>query len=476
MDIREWQVGLVGTFDVDNYGDRLFPLIAEAELARRLDRVKLHCFSYGAKTPATWPYSVTSITELPRLAANLDGLLVGGGFSVRFDKRVAPGYGPPTPAVHHPTGFWLSPALIALQHGIPLLWNAPGVHYDDLPAWGDPLMELTFSQSSYIAVRDKPSRNALARFVGPDRITVVPDTAFGVGRLLAELPSLEFDRLRDTCGLTGQYIVIQAVRGIQGMDSCYCFLKRQAHRLGKFRFLALPIGPVNGDNIEFVDADLPGLVCLPTSPHPLLLAEIIRRAAAVMGPSYHLAITALTAGVPVFTPANLNVGKFAGLADFEGIYPLPTEHDTDPSCFLARLGTAPIPPQVGDALDRLSEHWDRVVTTLWGGITDTPVAVGRFWQALPAVLEDAVLRRDAAVAALDARSQAMAVLEAQRASREQRIAELTRLLGLARTEIATRDRRIAGFLQSKSWKVTAPLRFVGKRLRERRPDSRGEDA
>lgn len=32
---RGYQVGVVGTFDVENYGDLLFPLIAREELAER---------------------------------------------------------------------------------------------------------------------------------------------------------------------------------------------------------------------------------------------------------------------------------------------------------------------------------------------------------------------------------------------------------------------------------------------------------
>jgi lipopolysaccharide transport system ATP-binding protein len=468
MDTREWQVGLVGTLDVENYGDLLFPLIAQAELAERLGRVQLHCFSYAGKTAAEWPFPVTSVTELPRLAAGLDGLLVGGGFLVRFDKQVAPGYGPPTPAIHHPTGYWLSPALIALQHGIPLLWNTPGVQYEDLPAWGDPLMELALSQSSYLAVRDEPSRSALARFVRPDRIAVVPDTAFGIGRLLADPPAFEFNRLREASGLNGPYIIIQ---GVRGQDSCYRFLKRHADRLRGYRFLALPLGPVNGDTTAFLDADLPGLVHLPTWPRPLVLAELIRQASAVIGPSFHMAITALTAGVPIFSQANLQLGKFPGLADFPGIYPLPAEDDPDPSGFLSRLGKAPVSPQVGAALDRLTEHWDRIAAAVKGGATGTPVAVGRFWQSLPGVLEEAAQRRDAAVSALEARSETTSAFEAERsqaasalAAERERSAELSRLVALARTEIAKRDRRIAELLQSTSWKVTSPFRFVGRRL------------
>ena len=135
MKDRKWQIGLVGTFDVENYGDLLFPLLAEAELTRRLGRVQLHRLSYHTKTPPNWPYPVTSLTELPQLASTLDGILIGGGFLIRFDKEVAPGYEPPTSSIHHPTGYWLTPALIALQHGIPVAWNAPGMHCNEVPGY-----------------------------------------------------------------------------------------------------------------------------------------------------------------------------------------------------------------------------------------------------------------------------------------------------------------------------------------------------
>ena len=124
MVTREYKVGLAGTFDVENYGDLLFPLIAQRELAGRLGQVELLCFSYRARAAAEWPFAVLSVAELPRHAPSVDGMLIGGGDLVRFDKAVAAGYGPPAAGIHHPTGFWLSPALISLQHGVPSI--APG--------------------------------------------------------------------------------------------------------------------------------------------------------------------------------------------------------------------------------------------------------------------------------------------------------------------------------------------------------------
>ena len=443
MKTREWEIGVAGTFDVGNYGDLLFPLVAEAELSARLGAVKLHRFSYRAKTPPDWPYRVTSVSELPQMASSLDGMLIGGGFLIRFDKEVAPGYGPPAPAIHHPTGYWLTPGLIALQQGIPLIWNAPGMHRNEIPAWADPLMELALSLSRYIAVRDQPSQEALARYTDASRIAVVPDTAFGISRLLNGSPSPELNRLRGASGLTGPYIVIQAALGSKSFSR---FVKNHARRLRDFQLLALPIGPVLGDDPALLEEDLPRLVRLPAWPHPLLLAELIGNAEAVVGHSYHLAITALASGVPVFTRQDLSAGKYSALLDFETLYQLDAEREPDPDWFLARVGRAAPAAAAQARLDPLHNHWDRVAAALEDGPCATQPALGRFWQSLPGLLEEG---------------------DGTRHGKHERIDELSRLLTVAREEIAARDHQVTALHESTSWKLTSPLRFFGRTLRGR---------
>lgn len=435
MKTREWEIGVAGTFDVGNYGDLLFPLVAEAELSARLGAVKLHRFSYHSKTPPDWPYRVTSVAELPQMASSLDGLLLGGGFLIRFDKEVAPGYGPPDPAIHHPTGYWLTPGLIALQQGMPLIWNAPGMHCNEIPAWAEPLLELALSLSRYIAVRDQPSREALARFTDASRIAVVPDTAFGISRLLDGSPSPELNRLRQAAGLTRPYIVIQAALGSKSFAR---FFKKHPYRFRDFQFLALPVGPVLGDHPAILEKDFPKIARLPTWPHPLLLAELIGNAEAVVGHSYHLAITALTSGVPVFTPQNLSAGKYSALLDFETLYQLDAKSDPDPDWLLSRVGRTAPPAAVEARLDPLRDHWDRIAAALEEGPRATQPALGRFWQSLPGLLEE---------------------------GKSQRVDELSRLLTVARQEIAARDRQAAALRQSNSWKLTSPLRLFGRALR-----------
>src|SRR5258708_4960335 len=285
MGERKWEIGICGTFDVANYGDLLFPLIAESELTERLGAVTLHRFSYYARTPPEWPYEVTSVTALPRMIHRLDGLLIGGGHLTRFGKQVAPGYDAATPEIHHPTGYWLTPALIALQHDVPLVWNAPGV-FRDIPAWANPLMEMALTLSRYVAVRDEPSRSALEPLTSAT-IAVVPDTAFRLPRLLKleDAPSAEFTRLREAFGLDRPYILVQATPELEGFVR---FIKNHAERFEKFRFLELPISPVFGEREQNIGVDLPGVVRLDDWPGPLVIAELIGRSEAVVGHSYHL--------------------------------------------------------------------------------------------------------------------------------------------------------------------------------------------
>jgi lipopolysaccharide transport system ATP-binding protein len=364
-----WNVGIVGTFDVENYGDLLFPLIAEAELRRRLGDVRIHAFSYHSKQ---WPYEVTSVSELPQLAASLDGLLIGGGFLIRFDRDVAPGYEPPSSAIHHPTGYWLTPALIAHEHGVPVVWNAPGMHCNEIPAWAEPLLKLAFEQSRYIAVRDEPSREALSSVIAADLVTVVPDPGFGVARLLPKERSRELEAFRAATGINKPYILVQASASMLEHASLFS-------RIEGLQAVAMPISPVLTESADHFSDDF---LKPRWWPHPLVLAELIAEAAAVAGHSYHLAITALMNGVPVFTPVDRNVGKFTALQKFDGIEPLPKRQTK----LLAKLNRRN-PPAVD-----VDKHWDRVASAVEQGRSAPQVAMSKFWQAAPALLEGRAAR------------------------------------------------------------------------------------
>lgn len=376
------RVGIAGTFDVQNYGDLLFPLLAQEELGRRLGSVEVVPFAYHAKSVEQgWPYRVHSVADLPEAIADLDAMLIGGGFLIRFDHDVAPGYAPPSPHIHHPTGYWLTPALLAIDHGIPLIWNAPGMHCNEIPGWAESLMKIAFGCASYVALRDDSSMHSIARFAAD--ATAVPDTAFAVSRLLPPAASPELERLREETGLSKRYIVVQPSASMHRFVS---LLRDHPSWLREHQILMLPVSPVMGEFPEIFGEPLPGEIRLPFWPAPRLLAELISRASAVAGHSYHLMITAATSGVPVFTWIDFSIGKFAALAGIETIRPLPLSVDAA-GAFLATLrGEA----GAAKPLDRFAEvdrHWDRATDAILSDAHRGRAAIGRFLQQLPAQLE-----------------------------------------------------------------------------------------
>lgn len=455
MEPQPWTIGICGTFDVANYGDLLFPLIAERELSDRLGAVTIRPFSYNARRRPDWPYEVTSVAALPDQINGLDGLLIGGGFLVRFDKEVAPGYLPPEPGIHHPTGYWLTPALLALQHNVPLVWNAPGMHCNDIPAWAQPLLRMALTLSRYVSVRDEPSQAALSHLTGAP-VAVVPDSAFRLPRLLNldGPPSAEFRRLRDNSGLDGPYIVVQATLGLERFAG---FLKKHAKSLQNFRVLALPIGPALGERHEIVDAGVPGVVRLSEWPSPLLIAELISRSEAVVGHSYHLFITALTSGVPIFTRQDLSVGKYSALRHYPGIFALPPDGEPTLEWFLARVGRRTPPVAVNSAAEGAREHWDRIAEALRANCEPTTPAVNRFWQSLPTLLENAQL------AGAPAPHPRPAVH--REPSAHDGILDQTRAQPAgAWAAMCARGTRITDRIASRSSRLAALLRFVGRQL------------
>lgn len=401
---KTWQISIHGTFDVANYGDLLFPIIAEAELSRRLGHVEMHRFSYHGKTTADWPYAVTSLTELPKIAHRLDATLIGGGFIVRFDKIVADNYLPPEPSIHHPSGYWLVPALMALQHGVPLIWNAPGMHCNEVPAWARPLVKLALEQSPHVKVRDALSQATLQQLTEQAQVDELPDTAFGLGQLIdPDTPSAELAELKSRHGLDKPYLVVHA---IHGLDSFLNLWRTHAAAFGDLQLLLLPIGPVLGDHESVLGEGLERARTLPFWPSPLLLAELIAHSEGVVGHSYHLAISAIAFGLPVFCSANLESGKYTALPPYERVLQLHRDRELDPTWLAGQLGRRPVSAATHLAAEQLKAHWDRVATLIVARQGGDAIELNRFWQSLPIQLEALHERAEQEAKAWEARYRA----------------------------------------------------------------------
>nr|WP_206749526.1 polysaccharide pyruvyl transferase family protein [Synechococcus sp. UW106] len=144
-------------FDMNNYGDLLFPLIAKYELGKRGFEVRA-LSPTGKTTDYKDALPSSGIWQFLDESRKCDGMLIGGGYIVHSHRMnflkeyseagVGASVGPST---------WLGATMIAASRDVPVAWNAPGVPH---PIKKN-LQELSiaaFRAADYLSFRDRASR------------------------------------------------------------------------------------------------------------------------------------------------------------------------------------------------------------------------------------------------------------------------------------------------------------------------------
>jgi polysaccharide pyruvyl transferase WcaK-like protein len=221
------RVGLWGTFDLENYGDMLFPRVAKLELDRRIPRLALRTWSpigYVGRnrfedpgSDPSEPLGTYGELRLEELARELDVLIIGGGEIVHDrDAELAPYYGlPPEELERRQTHRFFVEGLGTHEHYVPTAWHSVGLPHDP----GETLRErlrTALAHRAYVSVRDERSLERL-RTAGVDReVAVVPDPVFVLPRLLpVDALTARIDRLRAAGALpSGDMLLVQGSRAL----------------------------------------------------------------------------------------------------------------------------------------------------------------------------------------------------------------------------------------------------------------------
>lgn len=344
------RTAIFGTFDIGNFGDLLFPFVAERKLSE-MGAISINRFSYRMKLSQSWYYDVVPIQDFPDHAGATDLAIVGGGHLVHFRRLMGSQYLPTDKRVPHPLGFWWVPALACSMSGIPVALNAVSVD-EWHPKWARDLMKSFVDVLDYIAVRDRASQRRLQQYAAAGtEITVVPDSVFSISDLITrgEL-SDRFVKYAGDIGLTGDYIIVQPSFGLRRfssqIDNLLCDAVAQGLdvlELPIFAEMVDPVGLYGKTNIKQVTE----------WPEPLLLAELIANSRAVVGLSLHLSIVASAYGIPVHRPRYAPESKFSALDGLRNISYL----DSSPN--LTVLETADLSEAILKK-DHLNAHWRRI--------------------------------------------------------------------------------------------------------------------
>jgi len=486
-----YSIAISGTFDVANYGDLMFPIMAEYELCRRLGNVQLTRYSYLEKVAHSWPYDVTPLSRLGNELASHSGLLIGGGHLIRFDKQIADGYHPSDAEIHHPTGYWLTPALAAANVGIPVYWNGPSASMDT-PAWAAPLLKAALSLSEYVSVRDEATASEMRNvgYMGP--CSIIPDTVFGLPGLL----SLDQARTRaapllDQAGITGPYIVVQAKSELAGIAQ----MLADHPDTQNLQILILAIGPVLGEHASQITDTVPTAKFLDFWPSPLDTAALIAASEGTVAISLHLTITSLCYGLPVLRHTLHRLTKYQFIEASKNVFLHSGGDEPLPESYVSRLAQREPCSIAQQAKSVLDAHWEHIAGSLSGKRRRAEEDFFRIWNSAVAQSEELAeraLRTESTLRAetvaiqqsLAETQQSLAEVQQAHAAAQQALAAQTehrldalRTLHATSAEleqtkqrerstlidmqqlVAEHNAQIQDILSSRSWRLTKPLRM-----------------
>jgi polysaccharide pyruvyl transferase WcaK-like protein len=364
---RVRRVVVTGTFDVRNYGDLLFPLIAAHKLGDR--GVTILPASPTARATG-WRDTMPPADLRSALFTDeqFDGVLIGGGNIIHARPVTLPDYAIGDMANWAYGALWLGATLAAARRRVPVAWNAPGVPY---PFDGEETTAVlaALAAASHVAVRDRAS----AVLLEPFQASVVPDTALDLAQLWPKR-GLE-EEFRDLLTRAGadpgaRHVAIHVkgrsvsneVEAIAPLVDAFCTAS------GRVPIL-IGIGPCHDDHVHarrLVQALTVPSVDLS---EPLGLREIAAAIAwsdGYVGASMHGYVTAAAYGVAGVIIGKPRLSKMQGLLAHLG-------RETDEAAdwkaglsgMLARVGSPgpALPPQVRADLDI---HWAAVDMALAG--------------------------------------------------------------------------------------------------------------
>ena len=370
-----------GTFDVENYGDLLFPLILERRLADYGDEF-IHVSPVGGSP--LWQDCVRTVNFDAFLqdTPDIDGVVIGGGHIIRSAPTPLKAREPDGDTTYDRGGIstflaypslWLGAAYIAARHDVPLCWNGPGVFAGFAPVAAE-LLRWTASVSDYLTVRDEASRRFLEEAGVSQEIGVIPDTALEVSRLwtveeISKAYAQAFDDRNKS--MPGRTLAFHINRHYAG-ENATCVAARIDRICEKLDATAIliAIGPSHGDSemqrqvAQSMRSD-PLLIDQPQSLREI--AACIARSEAYFGSSLHGMITACSFGKRGVLVASEEVAKYAGFLEQFGLTPWLTD------------SWAEVEQRVDELFATPSNIWERVLETA------TPT-LDRHWARLRTIL------------------------------------------------------------------------------------------
>ena len=296
------KIAQIGSFDVENYGDLLFPFV----LKHKLSNYKIDLFSpNGGRMPFNEEIIVYKATDLEKkiIEEGYDALIIGGGDVLRLDSSILDLYkNNMSPAM----SFWLNPILLAKKYHIKVIFNAVGVPF----RWRDSEKRILYQllkDVDYLSVRGNHSKILLEE-CGLKNVKVIPDTVLNISQIvsLKELKEIKLGlERRNIISSSNRYIVIQHNQyNSNNIHYVNEFKKLISLITDKYNYdvLLMPIGYVHHD-IRFLEKlkmdDNIRVNLIEDKLSPMEMLSILANSSGYIGTSMHGAITTYAYQKPI---------------------------------------------------------------------------------------------------------------------------------------------------------------------------------
>lgn len=372
-----------GTFDVQNFGDCLFPHIIEARLPQHNF---FHVSPMGGKP---WPDALNSISPKELFNKDIDGVVIGGGNIISASSTNLTDYRSVSSFAY--PALWAGAAKFAIERDIPLVFNGPGVLDSCLYGFSGKIADLITEASSYISFRDEESSHIFCR-KEHTRAKVIPDTVLEAAQLLPGRFDLFGQSLENT---ERTFVVHLKSRNVyRGAEYVAKQLDQLAQKLDA-RPVLVAIGRCHKDE-EVINEVAPKMRSNPILlDNPQSLSEILQSivtSIAYFGSSMHGFIIATAFGIPgTMVTGNSNLHKYIGLVEQIGMknHLLCDWHEVCESIDTLMEE----PPPILEGLNTLDDHWNNLESSLHNQRESSILIRNgiKFWK--PAFMMDHVIRK-----------------------------------------------------------------------------------
>lgn len=441
------RVAHIGAFDFKNYGDLLFVDVFERQIENRLGEVDITLFSPKGGILPNCGKRIYPITDLEKkhLEAPFDAFVVGGGDLVHLQKihTYVDGLGE-APVIYEVLYMWVIPSILSWKYEIPVLWNAPGVPlaFEDRQK---PIVQALCALVDYISVRDCNAMGVLADAgVSRDLIKVVPDTVLSIASLYDNESIVKYFNAANLPISPREYVFFQCNTSFtrEEVEACARFLHGLHEKTG-WKVLLQPIGFGLDDQaaLQRVFECFPEEFILSERPfNQFEIMSLIAEASCYIGSSLHGCITANAFGRPNVVINRNHYNKTDGLVKIlNREYSQVFEVSDLEEALMEGMGETAITSLPDDVGSKIEKHFDDLADLIVKppakrpGEVSFPLKLAEYFYDM-GELERNMMRREGEL--LSARSSCRELAD--------RVGQL--------------ERELDGIRNSRSWRVTAPIR------------------